>query len=204
MGTGKEMKRKKEKVGKQNFQTKHALLALKQLLLRRENKNKNKSKNKKRFNVLFPPIKQYIPANGKRIKNYPMQPAREAREEEERAGEREERKVIINVSGLFMALYQQAQRKERGTVSAFKKCLAALFGNVNNLYIREHLRSKEQAGACPLHQQHPDGPPDTAAGTTMVFDGKGPTGKIKGLRGGLKLMEKPSAKVGCWAASPPP
>jgi len=48
-----------------------------------------------------------------------MKPASEAREEEERAGKREGRKVIINVSSLFMALYQQAQRKERGTVSAF-------------------------------------------------------------------------------------
>lgn len=127
------MNRKKKKAGgndilNPNFHCWH----LKQLPLEQENKNK------KRFDILFPPIKQYIPANGRRIKNYPMQPAREAGEEEERTGEREGRKVIINVSGLFMALYQPAQRKERGTVSAFKKCLAALFGNVNNLYIQEH------------------------------------------------------------------
>lgn len=53
---------------------------LKQLLLEQENKNKNKM----RFDILFPPIKQYIPANGSRIKTYPMQPVSEAREEEER------------------------------------------------------------------------------------------------------------------------
>lgn len=89
---------------------------MKQLPPEQENKNKNK----RRFDVLFPPpIKQYIPANGSRIKMYPMQPVREAREEEERRGKREGRKVIINVSSLFMALYQQAQQKERGTVSAF-------------------------------------------------------------------------------------
>lgn len=110
------MNREKKKAGgnkilKPNIRCWH----LKQLLLEQENKNKNK----KTFDVLFPPIKQYIPANGSRIKNYPMQPAREAREEEERTGKREGRKVIINVSSLFMALYQQAQRKERGTVSAF-------------------------------------------------------------------------------------
>lgn len=53
-------------------------------------------------------------------KNYLMQPARGKRGRgEERTGKREGRKVIINVSSLFMALYQQAQRKERGTVSAF-------------------------------------------------------------------------------------
>lgn len=110
------MNREKKKAGgnkilKPNIHCWH----LKQLPLEQENKNKNK----KRFDILFPPIKQYIPANGSRIKIYPMQPAREAREEEERTGKREGRKVIINVSSLFMALYQQAQRKERGTVSAF-------------------------------------------------------------------------------------
>ena len=54
MGTGKEMKRKKEKVGKQNFQTKHPLVALKQLLYDERIKIKIKVKIKRDSTFYFP------------------------------------------------------------------------------------------------------------------------------------------------------
>lgn len=147
-----------------------------------------------------------------------MQTAREAGEEEERTGEREGRKVIINVSGLFMALYQPAQRKERGTVSAFKKCLAALFGNVNNLYIREHLCCKEhQARATCAEGFLKDLLEPLLGAAPWICEvgawseglrghpmGKASLGIQRDLGEDSKPKEKPSVKVRCWAGPPSP